>query len=264
MISWKGRGFKLPDIIQRWRCDCAYDGTEFSGWQKQPDGKAVQDHINAALEEVFHHSVKTVGAGRTDAGVHAKNQVFHFDKDWVHGEEAMIQAIRSHLPKGISPRKIRKVGPRFHAHLSARGKQYRYRTVKGWAMPQDERFMLSLKKLRLSVQDMEQAAQFFLGENDFSAFAASRGKDVPENPLKHVWKVDITARGEKLDFVIEGSGFLYKMVRSMVGALLDVGSGKLAPEEINQILKSGKRTEVVVSAPAHGLSLEKVFYRRKV
>jgi len=111
---------------------------------------------------------------------------------------------------------------------------------------------------------MKQGAQFFLGEHDFSAFAASRGKDACENPLKHVWKVDVITRGEKLDFIVEGSGFLYKMVRSMVGALLDVGTGKLAPQEIYEILESRKRTEVVVSAPAHGLSLEKVFYRRKV
>ena len=260
----KVRGLELTELIQRWRCDCAYDGTEFSGWQKQPDGKAVQDHINAALQEVFHHPVKTVGAGRTDAGVHAKGQVFHFDKAWDHGEDAMLQAIRAHLPKGISPRKIRKVGPRFHAHLSARGKQYRYRAVNGWAMPQDERFVLSLKKQKISLLEMKQGAQFFLGEHDFSAFAASRGKDACENPLKHVWKVDLKTRGDNLDFIIEGSGFLYKMVRSMVGALLDVGTGKLAPQEIHEILESRKRTEVVVSAPAHGLSLEKVFYRRKV
>jgi len=195
--------------------------------------------------------------------VHAKGQVFHFDKNWEHGEESMEQAIRSHLPKGISPRKIRKVGPRFHAHLSARGKQYRYRVVKGWAMPQEERFVLSLKKQKISTLEMEQAAQFFLGEHDFSAFSASRGKDSCENPLKHVWKVDLKARGDSLEFIIEGSGFLYKMVRSMVGALLDVGTGKLSPQKIYEILKSRKRTEVVVSAPAHGLSLEKVFYRRK-
>jgi len=253
----------LSDNLQRWRCDCAYDGTEFAGWQKQPSKLAVQDFIDQALEEIFHHPVKTVGAGRTDAGVHAKGQVFHFDKNWEHGEESMEQAIRSHLPKGISPRKIRKVGPRFHAHLSARGKQYRYRVVKGWAMPQEERFVLSLKKQKISTLEMEQAAQFFLGEHDFSAFSASRGKDSCENPLKHVWKVDLKARGDSLEFIIEGSGFLYKMVRSMVGALLDVGTGKLSPQKIYEILKSRKRTEVVVSAPAHGLSLEKVFYRRK-
>ena len=236
----------------------------FQVGKSNPMGKLFRTHINTALEEVFHHPVKTVGAGRTDAGVHARGQVFHFDKDWNHGEEAMIQAIRSHLPKGISPRKIRKVGPRFHAHLSARGKQYRYRAVNGWAMPQDERFVLSLKKQKICLLEMKQGAQFFLGEHDFSAFAASRGKDACENPLKHVWKVDVITRGEKLDFIVEGSGFLYKMVRSMVGALLDVGTGKLAPQEIYEILESRKRTEVVVSAPAHGLSLEKVFYRRKV
>jgi len=254
----------LTEAVQRWRCDCAYDGTEFSGWQKQPDGTAVQDHIDKALYEIFHRPVKTVGAGRTDAGVHARGQVFHFDKNWEHGEESLLMAIRSHVPKGISPRKIRKVGPGFHAHLSARGKQYHYRAVKGWAMPQDERFTLSLKKRRMSLVKIGQASQFFLGRHDFSAFSASRGKDATENPNKHVWAVDLRTRGERIDFIIEGSGFLYKMVRSMVGALLDVGAGKLAPQEIEKILNSRQRTEAVVSAPAHGLSLEKVFYRRKV
>ena len=100
----------MPDSVQRWRCDCAYDGTEFSGWQKQPSKLAVQDFIEKALEEIFHHPVKTVGAGRTDAGVHAKNQVFHFDKDWKHGEESMIQAMRSHLPKGNQSSKNSKSG----------------------------------------------------------------------------------------------------------------------------------------------------------
>jgi len=254
---------KLSDNLQRWRCDCAYDGTEFAGWQKQPSKLAVQDFIDQALEEIFHHPVKTVGAGRTDAGVHAKNQVFHFDKDWKHGEESLLQAIRSHLPKGISPRKVRKVGPRFHAHLSAKGKQYRYRAVKGWAMPQDERFVLSLKNLLPDLDKMKNGAGCLIGEHDFSAFAASRGKGEQENPVKEIWKIDIIGRGQFIDFSVEGSGFLYKMVRSIVGALLDVGVGKLSPAELKKILNSGKRTEVVVSAPAHGLTLEKVFYRKR-
>ena len=121
--------------LQRWRCDCAYDGTEFAGWQKQPSKLAIQDYIEHALEEIFHHPVKTIGAGRTDAGVHAKNQVFHFDKDWSHSEENLLQAMRSHLPKGISRGRSVKLSSRFHAHLSAKGKQYRYRALKGWAMP---------------------------------------------------------------------------------------------------------------------------------
>ena len=171
--------------------------------------------------------------------------------------------MRSHLPKGISPRKIRKVGPRFHAHLSAKGKQYRYRAVKGWAMPQEERFVLSLKNLLPDLEKMKNGAGCLIGEHDFSAFAASRGKGEQENPVKEIWKIDIIGRGQVIDFSVEGSGFLYKMVRSIVGALLDVGIGKLSPAEFKKILDSAKRTEVVVSAPAHGLTLEKVFYRRR-
>jgi tRNA pseudouridine38-40 synthase len=102
-----------------------------------------------------------------------------------------------------------------------------------------------------------------LGEHDFSAFAVSQGKGERENPFKEIWKIDLADRGKGIDLTVEGSGFLYKMVRSIVGALLDVGVGKLSSPALRQILKSRKRTEVVVSAPAHGLSLEKVFYGKR-
>jgi tRNA pseudouridine38-40 synthase len=223
----------------------------------------VQDCINAALAKIFHHPVRTVGAGRTDAGVHAKGQVFHFEKNWTHGEDSLLHAMRSHFPQGISPRKVRKVGSRFHAHLSALGKCYRYRTVKGWALPQDDRFVLSLKNVEPDLARMQLAANYLLGEHDFSAFSASRGKGDLENPVKNVWKLEVVSRGDAIDFLVEGSGFLYKMVRGMVGALLDVGKGKLSADACKDILASAKRTELVVSAPAHGLCLEKVFYRRK-
>jgi tRNA pseudouridine38-40 synthase len=254
---------KLAENSQRWKCVCAYDGTDFAGWQKQPNGKAVQDSINQGLAEIFQHPVRTVGAGRTDAGVHAKGQVFHFEKNWVHGKDSLLKAMRAHFPKGISPRIVKEVSTRFHAHLSAQGKCYRYRTVRGWAMPQDERFVLSLKKLNLNIDQIKLAAKFLTGEHDFSAFAASRGKGEDENPVKNVWKIDVLSRGNSIDFVVEGGGFLYKMVRSMVGALLDVGVGKLSPDDLRVILQCGKRTEVVVSAPAHGLCLDKVFYRER-
>lgn len=254
---------KMNDSPQRWRCDCAYDGTGFAGWQKQPNQKAVQNFINVALEEIFHHPVRTVGAGRTDAGVHAKGQVFHFEKNWSHGEDSLLQAMRAHFPEGISPRKVRKVGSGFHALLSAKGKCYRYRTTKGWAFPQDDRFVLSLRNTDLDLARMKLAANCLLGEHDFSAFSASRGKGDYENPVKKIWKLEVVSRGDAIDFVVEGSGFLYKMVRGMVGALLDIGKGKLSAEACQDILASAKRTELVVSAPAHGLCLEKVFYRRK-
>ena len=116
----------MVEAQQRWRCSCAYDGTDYAGWQKQPSGNAVQDFINGGLEEIFHKPVKTVGAGRTDAGVHAKMQVFHFDHNWAHGEDSLLQAMRTKFPPGISPRSVEKVDSSFHAHLSAKGKRYIY------------------------------------------------------------------------------------------------------------------------------------------
>ena len=104
--------------VQRWRCQCAYDGTDYAGWQKQPTGGAVQDRIEDALEKICHIPVRTIGAGRTDAGVHAREQVFHFDHDWMHGEEKLLQALRAHLPSDISPRLLRETAVSY-THLRA-------------------------------------------------------------------------------------------------------------------------------------------------
>lgn len=248
------------DRTQRWRCLCAYDGTEYAGWQKQPTRDSVQDAIEKALVKIFQNPVRTIGAGRTDGGVHAHGQVFHFDKDWKHGEDKMLQALRSFLPDDISPLSLEPVSRKFHSLSSATGKRYIYRAVQGWAMPEKERFFLSLKNQKLELNLMKKAAQFFVGKHDFTAFAASRGKGEKENPNKEIWKFEINSSKNELCFIVEGSGFLYKMVRSMVGALLEVGRGRMNYESITEILESRKRTELVVSAPAKGLCLEEVFY----
>ena len=249
-------------MISRWRCLCAYDGTDFAGWQKQPSGDAVQDKIEKGLEGIFHSPVRTVGAGRTDAGVHAKGQVFHFDFPWRHGSEKLLHAMRAHLPVGISPRSVVPVRPFFHSQISAKGKRYRYCAVEGWAMPKDDRFVLSLKKQRLDLGKMKMASQHLVGTHDFSSFCASRGKGEEENALRTVWKVDVSKRGSAFKIDVEGSGFLYKMVRSFAGVLFDVGVGRIEPLDVGRILKNKKRSEKVVSAPAKGLCLEKVFYRK--
>lgn len=249
--------------VQRWRCVCAYDGTGYTGWQKQPEGGAVQDRIENALEKICHNPIRTIGAGRTDKGVHAKEQFFHFDHNWVHGEEKLLQALRSHLPPDISPRSIQGVDHSFHALRSAKGKRYRYRAVKGWAMPEEERFCLSLKKQKYNLEAMKEAANFFVGRHDFSAFAASAGKGEKEDPVKEVWTFELIEEKNEIQFIVEGGGFLYKMVRSMVGGLFEVGRGRIKVGEIKEILQSCQRTEVVVSAPAKGLCLEKVYYTER-
>ena len=246
---------------QRWRCVCAYDGTEFKGWQKQTNGKAVQNKIEEVLSGIFGLPVRTIGAGRTDAGVHARAQVFHFDGPWIHGANALLQALRVSLPIGISPRKIESVPASFHAHLSAQGKRYLYRICTGWAMPEDDRYVLSMKERSLHLKAMREAASYFLGTHDFAAFAANRGNGDHEPTVRKVWRMEWREKGSELHLITEAEGYLYKMVRSMVGTMLDVGLGRMEPHEIPEILKTKKRTARVVSAPAKGLRMEKVFYR---
>jgi tRNA pseudouridine38-40 synthase len=248
-------------MTTRWRCLCAYDGTDFAGWQKQPSGDAVQDKIEKALQEIFQRPIRTVGAGRTDAGVHAKGQVFHFDADWNHDADDMLNAMSAHFPVGISPRSVVPAGPRFHALLSAKAKRYRYRAVEGWAMPEDDRFVLSLKNRMPDLERMKEAAAHLIGTHDFSSFSASRRDDKDESPVKTVWEIKVLSRSRAVDIAVLGGGFLYKMVRSIAGALLAVGCGKIEPAQLRDILMGKKRTEKVVSAPAKGLCLEKVFYR---
>ena len=216
------------------------------------------------LEEIFKRPVRTVGAGRTDAGVHAKGQVFHFDAEWNHDAEDMLNAMRVHFPSGISPRSLVAVRPNFHSLITAKGKHYRYRSVLGWAMPQEDRFVLSLKNRTLDCEKMKSASRHLIGTHDFSSFAASRGNGKEENPVRTVWDIKVVSRAKSIDISVWGGGFLYKMVRSIAGALIDVGRGKIEPMEIKAMLRAKKRTERVVSAPAKGLCLEKVFYRNPV
>ena len=248
------------DSSTRWCCVCAYDGTNYAGWQKQPTNDAVQNKIEDALHNIFSTPIRTIGAGRTDAGVHANGQVFHFDHRWTHGVDNMLQAIRAHLPTDICPLSIEPVSPSFHALSSAKGKRYLYRAVKGWAMPQEQGFCISLKNKSYDLEAMMEASQFLVGTHDFSAFAVSHRKEEKEDPVKEIWNMTVNQKEKEFQFEVEGSGFLYKMVRSMVGGLLEVGRGRIEADTIREILQSRKRTEVVVSAPAKGLCLEKVYY----
>jgi tRNA pseudouridine38-40 synthase len=252
----------IPDgEPSRWKCLLAYDGTEFAGWQKQPSGLAVQDKVEEALVHIFGSTVRTIGSGRTDAGVHAKGQIFHFDAPWTHPASSLLQALRTHCPTGISPRAISQVPGDFHALLSAQGKRYCYRACRGWAMPEVDRFIYSLKEKTVDLTRMQEAAKVFIGEHDFSSFSASRGEeDRGESKVRKVWKVNVVEVDQELQFIVEGGGFLYKMVRGMVGALFDVGAGKLLLSDIEEIFNAKKRTGRIVSAPAKGLCLEEVFY----
>jgi len=238
----------------------AFDGTDYFGWQSQAGGNTVQDYIERRLEVLFKQSIRVHGCSRTDSGVHAVGLIFHFDADWNHPVKHLLRALRVGLPKGILMESVRRVPDTFHARYSCTGKRYIYRLYEGWASPFDSRFTYSLENRKLDVEKMRAGAAYLIGLHDFTAFAADKGDDSNEDQVKDLRKLDVIRRGQAVKVIIEGSGFLYKMARSIVGALIDVGTGKLDPDHIRTILESRVRTSLVVTAPAQGLTLDKVFY----
>jgi tRNA pseudouridine38-40 synthase len=247
-----------PKLPTRWRCTCAYDGTDFLGWQSQRGGRTVQDFLEKRLAQIFQKPIRVHGSGRTDSGVHARAQVFHFEADWAHPVAHLQRALRSGLPAGLVVSSVRHAAPKFHARYSAKGKRYRYRLYAGYAGPFESRWCWSFGDRPLDIAQMRVAAKKLLGSHDFSAFSGQY--EETENPVKHLRKLNIIKNGRRVEFVVEASGFLYKMARGLVGALVSVGLGKLTPADIERLLHSQKRTQEIVTAPAVGLSLEKVFY----
>ncbi|MFP4156590.1 MAG: tRNA pseudouridine(38-40) synthase TruA [Opitutales bacterium] len=244
----------------RWKCICAYDGTDFDGWQRQTSGRAVQNVLEAALSRILNAQTLTHGSGRTDAGVHARGQCFHFDAPWPHDGGKLIRALHSMLPASIRIESARPVEERFHARHSATGKRYCYRFYLGRAHPLEARYVWACRDVPLDLTAMTAAARVLLGQHDFTAFGATHGKDSDPNPVKTIHRLDLRQRGKSITLTTEGSGYLYRMVRSFAGGLYSVGRGRLSPEEIAGILRSKQRTHRIVTAPAKGLCLEKVFY----
>lgn len=244
----------------RFKCTCAYDGTDFNGWQSQPNEGAVQDKIESALKAIFKESVRIHGSGRTDSGVHAHGQVFHFEADWSHPTEKLLKAIQSKLPPGIQLISVQQTTDDFHARYSVKKKRYIYQLFAGDAPPEMSRYVWSLGHRFVDIDLMQDAASRLIGERDFTAFGASRGDDSVDNPVKNMTRLDVFKRGRKILITTESSGYLYKMVRSLTGTLVEVGMEKITPAEVEQALIQKTRIQRIKTAPPQGLWLEKVFY----
>ncbi len=242
----------------RWRCVVAYDGTAFDGWQSQPGGNAVQDVIERRLAEVLKTALRIHGSGRTDAGVHALGQVFHFDAVWPHGADKLRAALQAGLPDSIQLRSVRRAAAEFHARFSAQGKTYRYELFLGRADPFATRYCWSFDR-PLDWAAIAEAAAMLRGEHDFKAFAAEGGTE-RESTVRNLRRLDVVRRGRRVRLVFEADGFLYKMVRSLTGTLVNVGLGKLTPRDVAALLESKRRTPRVQTAPPQGLFLVRVHY----
>lgn len=239
---------------------CAYDGASFVGWQRQPQRESVQGALEKSLEELTGRDVKIFGCSRTDAGVHAEGQVFHVDlENTVVGADFLDQ-FRAKLPGSIQILSVAKVGTDFHAQLSSVAKRYRYQVWNG-VCPEEKKASFWEVPQPLDINLMKTAAEIFGGEHDFSAFTARHDQSFREQPMKMITRLEVSEEGSSIYLKIEGNSFLYKMVRRMVGAIVDVGRGRLTCDELKLIFEQKIKTARVLTASAHGLCLEKVFYK---
>lgn len=271
---------RLPDPrypaggFRRWRLLLAYDGSAFSGWQFQGNGRSVQEHLERALQRICQSDQRLPvhAAGRTDAGVHALAQVVHFDAPATLSLDgaAWTRALNTGIPPQMRVLDAAEAEHGFHARYSAVGKHYRYRLCCGPILPPLEFARAGHWRHPLDGEFMRQAASRLVGEHDFSGFAAYRNDGTDQTPesgrnLRCVTRADVAEVEGGFEFDFEGSGFLYKMVRMMVGALIHAGAGRLAPDEIGDILacrldSTGRLRKSPLCASAGGLYLAEVRY----
>ena len=235
-----------------------YDGAAFCGWQTQPDGCAVQDALERALSGVAGKSIETVCAGRTDAGVHALAQVVHFDVDVKRSPSAWVRGGNALLPDAIAVSWARAVSPDFHARFSATGRRYVYWLLNRAQRPGLLRGRVGWFYRHLDELAMQQAAQHLIGSHDFSAFRAAECQ--AKTPVKTLRQLEICRRGDLIRFEFAADAFLQHMVRNIVGALVDVGSGRQPPGWIGEVLESRDRNRAAPTFAASGLYLAAVEY----
>ena len=238
-----------------------YDGSDFAGWQLQPDARSVQGELEAAFREVTGQEPRVHGAGRTDAGVHATGQAAHVDVDSRLSALELCRALNAVLPADVALRQVREAAPDFDARHDALGKRYVYRILSR-ATPAPLRRAQSWQlRGRLDLEAMRKAARSLEGTHDFAAFRGAHGGADPEEPTRRsLDRLGIERRSDEIRIVAEGRSFLRYMVRNLVGTLVEVGAGRLPEAAVTEILSSGNRSRAGPTAPAHGLSLEWVQY----
>ncbi len=234
-----------------------YDGTRYHGWQRQANAPTIQQALEEGIERVVRHAVTLYGSGRTDAGVHALGQVAHFRTSSAIPASDLHHAINANIPDDIAVLRAEDVPPGFHARYSAKRKTYRYSIICRPVRPAVGAAFACWHRRPLDVAAMQRAARFFLGEHDFAAFEShSEG----EGTVRTIFRSEVVQEGERIDYWVTANGFLYNMVRAMVGTLLEAGAGKRPPEDVARLLEARDRKLAGRTAPAKGLCLISVEY----
>lgn len=251
----------------RLRLTISYDGRPFAGWQSQPGGNTVQDHLEAAVAAVTKQDapVPVQGSGRTDTGVHAHGQVAHCDvPDGMRMDEgAWRRALNVHLPPAIRVTGVAFAAPDFHARFQASGKVYQYKLYTGAVLPPLEAGLAWHVPQGIDEVLLAQGCRVLEGRHDFASFAANRGdgKDADRDTVRELWSIGTGRAGETLTLVFHGNGFLYKMVRLLTGSLVRVAMGRAPVSWLERLVAAPPGEKSHHTAPAGGLYLMRVYYR---
>lgn len=244
----------MTDI--NYKLTLCYDGTDFAGWQRQPGKRTVQGTVEEALARLAGKKITLIGAGRTDAGVHARGQVANFKATLRLAGDELERALNALLPQDVRVLSVRPVRPNFHARKMARSKVYQYRI---WNSRLISPFLLRYVLFwpgSLDLEKMAEAAKLIVRRDDFTAFSSNRLLC----PVREVFRSEITKRGAEILYTIEASGFLRYMARTIVGTLLDVGRGKIEPRQVEEAFRKKDRSLAGPTSPARGLCLVKIKY----
>ena len=245
----------------RFALQLEYDGSAFQGWQSQPHGKTVQDHLERALSTIAGTRTQAVAAGRTDTGVHALAQVAHFDTLAERPLQAWVRGVNAHLPPAVAVRWAQPVAEDFHARFGALSRSYRYILFNHSVRPAIQSGRVGWYHRPLDVEAMAEAAQLLLGEQDFSSFRSSECQ--AKSPLKNLHQAEVMRRGDYVIFEFRAGGFLHHMVRNLVGALLWVGYGKETPAWMTSLIAARDRTLAPPTFMPDGLYFTGVEYEAR-
>ena len=235
-----------------------YDGTRYYGWQRQPIGNTIQQEVEKAISKVIKEYVEVIGSSRTDSGVHAKGYVANFKTNVKMPAEKFRDAINCKLPRDIVIIKSEEVDLDFHARYSSKGKTYCYTILNREYPYAIDKDYVYYYRWKLNVEEMKKACKYFLGTHDFKAFQTPGGS--VKTSIRTISDLHIETNVDKIKIYISADGFLYNMVRIIVGTLILVGSNKIKEDFVKNIIESGVRQNAGKCAPANGLCLEKVFY----
>jgi tRNA pseudouridine38-40 synthase len=244
--------------MKNYKMIICYDGTRYYGWERQPGRDTIQGKLEAVLSRMCNDTVEVQGAGRTDAGVHARAMVASVHMETKLLPEQIRDYMNRYLPEDIAVKEVREAAPLFHARYKAVGKTYCYTCYAGVVKPVFDRKYVTVLDYEPDIAAMEEAAGYLTGKNDYKSFCGN--PKMKKSTVRIVDQIQITARHGYIYFTFHGTGFLQNMIRILVGTLLEVGKGTYPPEHVKEILEAQDRSVAGPTAPAGGLCLIKVDY----